>query len=193
MFIWIELFLFSWTCPTLNKYCLIYYLIKKQEVKNQSPYLSNPDRLADVIAAIQVMGAYKFYKLDFANWADRITGDAAQADYWRKVFEEHPEFFRLDKNRERVSLVWRRQYPKRFDVDKDAVITKEDFDLLPPDKKLRISRNPLESGNLETLIKTAIDLHTRALQYQQDKRWRIPLVVSFVGGLTGAIIGGLLK
>ena len=58
---------------------------------NQSPYLINNNRLADVIAAIQVIGSYRFYKLDFAEWSNRISGDESKADYWRKVLEEHPE------------------------------------------------------------------------------------------------------
>jgi hypothetical protein len=157
------------------------------------PYLSNPDRLADVIAAIQVMGTYKFYKLDFATWADRISADQTKADYWQNIFIQHPEFFRLDNKREKASLVWRRQYPKRFDIDKNAEITKEQFYALSDEAKLRVSRIPLESGSIESLIKTAVDLHTRALQHQQDKRWWIPLIATFIGGLIGAVLGGLFK
>ena len=75
----------------------------------KSPYLDKEGRrLADVIAAIQAMGTYKFYKLDFEGWAERITANPNQAPYWKNLFEEHPEFFRLDGERERASLVWRR-------------------------------------------------------------------------------------
>ncbi len=158
-----------------------------------SPYLSNQDRLADVIAAIQVMGTYKFYKLDFETWADRITADKSRANYWQQIFIEHPEFFRLDSEKKKASLVWRRQYPKCFDVDRKIEISKDEFDTLTAAQKLRISRTPMESGTIESLIKTAIDMHTRALQHQQDKRWLIPLLFTFLGGLIGAIIGGLLK
>ena len=35
-------------------------------LKAHSPYLNDPKRLADVIAAIQAAATYKFYKLDFA-------------------------------------------------------------------------------------------------------------------------------
>ena len=63
---------------------------------SRNPYTNNPNRLADVIAAIQVMGTYKFYKLEFSSWADRIAGDETNGVYWKKVFEDHPEFFRLD-------------------------------------------------------------------------------------------------
>jgi hypothetical protein len=69
-----------------------------------SPYLSDLNRLADVIAAIQVMGTYKFYKLDFKGWADRISGQSSNADYWRIIFEEHPEFFRLDSGKMKCFL-----------------------------------------------------------------------------------------
>ena len=48
-----------------------------------SPYIEANNRLADVIAAIQAMGTYKFYKLDFAGWADRISGDELEAPHWR--------------------------------------------------------------------------------------------------------------
>ena len=40
--------------------------------KSGSPYLNDDNRLGDVIAAIQAMGTYKFYKLSFDNWADRV-------------------------------------------------------------------------------------------------------------------------
>jgi len=45
----------------------------------KSPYLNDTGRLADVIAAIQAMGTYKFYKLDFEGWADRITANKNQS------------------------------------------------------------------------------------------------------------------
>lgn len=41
-----------------------------------------------MIAAIQAMGLYKFYKLDFAAWADRIAADPSQGAHWKQVFEE---------------------------------------------------------------------------------------------------------
>lgn len=81
---------------------------------NENPYTENTNRLADVIAAIQVMGTYKFYKLDFSGWADRIAGDETKGSYWKNIFEEHPEFFRLDSGRKRASLVWRRTYQKHL-------------------------------------------------------------------------------
>jgi len=47
------------------------YIKSGKMAKNpSSPYISNPERLADVIAAIQAMSKYKYYKLDFSSWAD---------------------------------------------------------------------------------------------------------------------------
>jgi hypothetical protein len=158
----------------------------------KSPYLRDPNRLGDVIAAIQAMSIYKFYKLTFEGWADRISGDKNKTEYWRKVFEEHPEFFRLDSQREKASLVWRRQYPKRLKVDDEQRLSADEFNKLTSEQKARVSRNPLTPNDIKTLVDTAIDLHSRALEHQREKRWWLP-VASVVGGLIGALIGALLK
>ncbi|MDX6693019.1 MAG: hypothetical protein QOF02_622 [Blastocatellia bacterium] len=159
---------------------------------SKTPYLHDPNRLGDVIAAIQAMGTYKFYKLSFDKWADRISGDSAKGERWRKVFEEHPEFFRLDSPREKASLVWRRQYPKRFDVDEERKLSREEFYQLTEEQKVRVSRNPLTPADIKALIDTAINLHSRSLEQKKERRWWIPLT-SAIGGLVGAIAGALIK
>lgn len=156
-----------------------------------SPYLKESTRLADVISAIQVMGTYKFYKLDFGGWADRITGDETQTEHWQQVFEEHPEFFRLDSDRLKASLVWRRNYQKLYDVDREEKITREQFQNLNNAEKNRISRNPLTNSDISTLLTTAIQLHSRALEHQQDKRWWISGMVGLLGVILGAGIQAL--
>ncbi|MCA9469395.1 MAG: hypothetical protein KC643_28680 [Nitrospira sp.] len=153
-----------------------------------SPYLNEPNRLAEVISAIQVMGTYKFYKLEFSGWADRISGDSNQADHWKKVFEEHPEFFRLDAGRGKASLVWRRTYPKNYDVDQEEKISRETFFQLSVEQKARISRSPLSSSDISTLISAAVQLHSRALDQQQDKRWWISGLIGLLGVILGAVL-----
>lgn len=160
--------------------------------KALSPYLADSTRLGDVVAAIQAMATYKFYKLSFADWSDRLCADESQAEKWRTVFLEHPEFFRLDSNREKASLVWRRQFPKRYDVDAAKIITSEEFERMSPAQKLRVSRNPLSSADIKALVDTAVNLHSRALEHQKDKRWWIPLA-SLVGAFAGAVTPTLLK
>ena len=161
--------------------------------RNHNAYLNNPNRLQDVIAAIQTLGSYKFYKLPFAGWADRISADESRTAYWKQIFDEHPEFFRLDTNKEKCSLVWRRQHPRRYHVDLERNLSQQEYDALEAGEKTnRVSRIPLSSDEIQSLIKTAIELHSRAIQENQDKRWWIPIVTA-VGALVGAVIGGLLK
>lgn len=156
--------------------------------QTDSPYLSNIGRLADVIAAIQVLGTYKFYKCDFAEWADRICGDPARAGHWRKVLEDHPEFFRLDSRRERASLVWRRQHQKLFDVDLAKSISRAEFDALDDERKKRISRLALSSDEISTLVDTAINLHQRVMENRKDQRWLITALIGLLGVVLGAWI-----
>lgn len=157
-----------------------------------SPYLSEPARLGDVIAAIQAMATYKFYKLSHEGWADRIAADTNQSEKWKRLFEQHPEFFRLDSAREKASLVWRRQFPKRFDVDQMRTLTNDEYEALSDAQKLRISRVPLAASDIKTLVDTAVNLHSRALEHQKDKRWWVALT-SALGGLIGSIGGALIK
>jgi hypothetical protein len=156
------------------------------------PYLVEPGRLGDVIAAIQAMATYKFYKLSHADWADRIAADKTQADKWKLLFEQHPEFFRLDSAREKASLVWRRQFPKRFDVDTLSVLTNSEYDALSDLQKLRVSRVPLAASDIKTLVDTAVNLHSRALEHQKDRRWWVALAGAG-GALLGSVLGALLK
>ena len=158
----------------------------------ESPYLRDPNRLGDVIAAIQAMATYKFYKLPFAGWADRMSADESQAAKWKALFIEHPEFFRLDSAKEKASLVWRRQFPKRYDVDNERVLTNQEYNALTNEEKLRVSRVPLASADIKALVDTAVNLHSRALEHQKDKRWWVALA-SAGGGLVGSVLGALLK
>lgn len=157
-----------------------------------SPYLREA-RLADVIAAIQTLGAYKFYKLDFAGWADRISADRSKADHWRVVFEDHPEFFRLDSQRAKASLVWRRQRRKGWHVDEERIVPETDYLCMSQMEKTRVSRAPLTPDEIKTLVDTAIDLHSRALDSQRERRWFWPLVLGVIGGVLGAAVGPVLQ
>jgi hypothetical protein len=137
-------------------------------------------------------GDLQVYKLSFEGWADRITANKNQALYWKNVFEQHPEFFRLDGAREKASLVWRRQYPKRFHVDLEKRLTVEEFQALSEEQKGRVSRGPLTPDDIKALVDTAISLHSRALESEHARKWWIPLASSAIGGLLGAILGAFL-
>jgi hypothetical protein len=155
---------------------------------SESPYLKDQNRLGDVIAAIQAMAVYKFYKLSFEEWADRISADKSQAEKWKNIFIEHPEFFRLDSDRVRASLVWRRQFPRRYDVDAEKTLSIEEYETLPSERSTRVSRIPLGSSEIKALVDTAVNLHSRALEHQKDKRWWTALA-SAGGAIIGTLIG----
>ena len=161
-----------------------------------SPYLKEPQRLEDVIAAIQAMGTYKFYKLSFERWSRRISGTKGAEDHWKRVIEEHPEFFRVTGDDQKASLVWRRSYPRRYHVDSGRELSQEEYDALSEEEKQnRISRIPLGSADIATLVSTAIDMHARALEVQKDDRWWIPLGASLIGVVLGggiSIVSSLL-
>lgn len=80
--------------------------------QKDSPYLKKSGRLGDVVAAICVMGTYKFDNLPPEKWREIISAKPNSADSWSEVFNEHTDFFRTEyseKNKTyKVSLVWRR-------------------------------------------------------------------------------------
>ena len=157
-----------------------------------SPYVKDERRLAEVIAAIQTLGTYRFYKMDFKGWADRISGDENLSDHWEQIFKEHPEFFRLDASRKQASLVIRRQHSKLFNVDNHAEITKTCFNEMDEAGKARISRSPLSPDEISTLINTAVLLHARAIEHKRNLRWWIPILIAVIttlGGFAGAYFG----
>lgn len=158
---------------------------------SESPYLKDSNRLGDVIAAVQAMAVYKFYKLSFEEWADRISADKSQAEKWKNIFIEHPEFFRLDSNSEKASLVWRRQFPRRYDVDAEKTLSIDEYEALPSERSARVSRVPLGSSEIKALVDTAVNLHSRALEHQKDKRWWTALA-SAGGAIIGTLIGKVI-
>lgn len=112
------------------------------QFSDDSAYIRVQGRLADVVAAINAMSIYRFYKLDFKGWSDRISGTEEGAAHWERVFKDHPEFFRLDSSQSKVSLVWRRQKPKRYNVDTGETISRQEYRDLDEQLKKRISRVP---------------------------------------------------
>ena len=152
----------------------------------KSPYLKD-GRLAKVIASIQVMGVYKFYKLDFKAWADRIYGDESLAVDCKLVFTEHPEFFRLDQTRSNASLVWRRTLHKSYNVDTEDYLTPAEYIALNDKDKKRVSRKPLSDEDINLLIEAAIKLHESALKSKSEKRWWIGPSLVIIGFLVGLI------
>ena len=134
--------------------------------------LSDPSRLADAIAAIQAMGTYTFYKLDFNKWSMRISGDTSQHAHWLKVIVEHPEFFRLNSEKNKASLVLRRNYQRTYHVDRNIELSREERSSLDKQElDKRVSRLPLSNSDIAVLVNIAISLHSRALEQEKESKW----------------------
>lgn len=160
---------------------------------SKSPYIANKNRLADVISAIQAMAVSPFHMCSFEQWSKNITGVTTSADHWKKIFEDHPEFFRLDSTRTLASLVWRRQFPKQYHVDLGRQISDEEFKVLPSEKRDRLTRGPLSPADIKTLIDAAINLHSTAVELRREGRWWAQALITAAAGLVGAVLGAWLK
>ena len=108
----------------------------------KSPYLKD-NRLADVLAALQVMALSSEYRMSCKGWAYKISGDEGRSDYWRTIFDEHQEFFRRSTAEDNYALIWRRASPRRYNVETHEFITDVEFDALPTKEKLKIIRPPV--------------------------------------------------
>jgi len=156
--------------------------------KGKSPYLESQWRLADIVAAIQAMGAYPWAQRKVEGWVCSL-GDPLSAKNWLEIFEQHPEFFKSDG--EWVSLRWRRAYDSSYDAKANRELNAEEIEKLTPEERRQLTRKPLTSDQIEVLLKTAIEMHSRAIAQQQEGRWWVPVWLPALSGLIGAILGAL--
>ena len=161
--------------------------------QQESPYLRHPERLADVVAALQFMGPYKFDNNTPSEWEKGIGGPPKSAKSWSDVFKEHPEFFRISKEKlfeEKITLVWRRARERLYDTLNGNKMTQVDLkDWSEEQKKDRLSREPLSTEQTTAMIEIAIKMQTSAIARREELRWWVPVVV----GVLGIFVGALLK
>jgi hypothetical protein len=152
----------------------------------ESPYLT-PNRLADLIAAIQVMATYDQYRGSPDDWSYRISGTKDAGPKWKNVFENHAEFFRKSPDRNQYALAWRRALPSRYDRRVRALVTDEQYyGMSVDDRKEYISRPPLPDAQIKTLIDVATSLHARATEQSRDWRWWVQPLLGFIAAFIGA-------
>lgn len=151
------------------------------------PYLANTNRMADILAAIQVLGTYEFASRELDKWEKRLGRQPCDDKTWNEVFTEHPEYFTID-NDKNVALVWRRSLKRNYDtktneiVDEETVKTLLEEENIPGNPK-RLSRQPLNQSQIEHLCNLAINLHEREIQHRQEKRWWSTAVVAIIVGI----------
>lgn len=169
-------------------------------MNDKSPYLKHSGRLADLITAIQVMGSYpRRVSRKLEKWEKRL-GPPVSATAWHEIVKAHPEFFRireeLDEDDEVVktlaSLNWRWSFDKNYAPKLNKILDKEEIEKnknKPKSQRIKITKKPLDTSQIEALINTAIRLHESAHLHQRQKRWWIPIIVPAITALIGAIIG----
>jgi hypothetical protein len=121
-----------------------------------NPYLRDW-RLADVIAAITLMGRYPYPSLKWQDWADRL-GATRSADTWRTVFYQHPEFFRLSEEEAGwASLRLRYGFDRTYSLSERREVSPAELSALAADAEeyKDLTRRPLSPGEIESLTNTA--------------------------------------
>jgi hypothetical protein len=166
--------------------------------RGTSPYLKS-GRLADVIAALQVMGAGERPEREIRGWARELSYSESQNDIdkWASVFGEHPKFFLVYHLQNDVTpkstLRWR--YTNRlYDSKTGKEYTPQEKEELPERQRWLLTTRPLTSDAVGALMNTAIELHSRAIEELSARRWWVPIMAAclgFGGALLGAIVSSL--
>ena len=156
--------------------------------KGNNPYLKGSNRLADVLTGIQFLSTYRFYKVGFDYWQDRIKMEPRSADSWKDVFKNNPEFFRVSESEGNVCLLMRRAKPSDYDVDTTATVTRHERSDLSEKEKDRITRAPLDTQEKQMLMKMAVDLHERAFAHWDLERRFWVFVPSMIAAATAIVV-----
>lgn len=178
----------------------------------KSPYLED-DRLSYIIAAIQVMGTKEWASGKIDRWVRELEGSEqlgtekekqppikdADLKKWETIFVQHPEFFKLYSLDDglRVALRWRFAQTINYDPKTSKIVSANEIQKMrDSDRYAKLTRRPLTAGEIEVLIKTAIELHDRVIAAQQERRWRWPIITTAataILSLLGVALGAYLK
>jgi hypothetical protein len=140
----------------------------------KDPYLV-PDRLPNLIAAIQAMGTVGWGSLPIDKWVRELEGaeemargkrgqDKVKVDdckKWREIFAQHPEFFKLYKldDDERVALRWRFAQAIDYNPKSGKILSSSDLQRLTRDDGFyaKYTRRPLTPDQIKVLIDSAMN------------------------------------
>ena len=164
---------------------------------NKSPYLRHQGRLADVIAAIQVLGSHLWDSREIKDWKKNIGDEPLSANSWESVFSDHPEFFGSDSrvNKTFYFLRLRRAYEQTVDTKTSKELSENEITQYKSSKSYNpddLARRVLTPNQIEMLIKAAVELQVSAPALEDRKRWWIPLACAALS-FSGALLGSWLK
>jgi hypothetical protein len=178
----------------------------------KSQYLEK-DRLANLIAAIQILGVSDCASGTIDRWVAELEANEElslkQIEHtpvrfgdrkkWQTIFEQHPEFFKsyTTRGEPRVVLRWRyaqavngegKPNGKAPDENGSADETKSrnEYDLA------KVPSRALTADQIQVLINTAIELHGREVTAADPSDWLRTPWVAVAGALLGSTAGGAL-
>ena len=179
-----------------------------------SHYLEK-DRLANVIAAIQIMGLADRPSGTLNRWiaeleaSEELTSQQldqapikfAERKKWQTVFEQHPEFFKTYTLRGdlRVLLRWRYADTLKNGANdaavnlkngaNDAAVSTDESEPRPSEPQ---PSKPLSADQIQVLINTAIGLHAKEVEAQRGPDKFPPLLMAIIGAAVGTVAGGII-
>jgi hypothetical protein len=164
-----------------------------------SHYLEK-DRLANVLAAIQIMAVADRPSGTLNRWiaeleaSEELTSQQldqspikfAERKKWQTVFEQHPEFFKTYTLRGdlRVLLRWRYADAIKDGANGGTGVTTDESEPRPT--------KPLSPDQIQVLINTAIGLHAKEVELQRSPDKFRPLLMAIIGAALGTLAGGII-
>lgn len=130
------------------------------------------NRLADVIALLQVLAFDKHYARSANGLEIELQGKPESATSWEKVAKEHPEFFRVKNGKDDSEEI---ETPKISLISRHVGLSNQTN-----------RSEPLSADLAKKYFETAIELHE--IQKERSNRWLIWLpsliaIISIVGNL----------
>lgn len=172
----------------------------------KSHYLEK-DRLANVIAAIQILGVSDRSSAPLNRWVaeleanEELTAEQlntspikfAERKKWSTVFEQHPEFFKSYTMHGVQRVLLRLRYAQTASLPpKNGAAAPAEAKDKPDgaDDPANAASKPLTADQIQLLINTAIELHARAAaEDRAPERFR-PFIMATLGAVLGTVVGG---